>query len=53
MKKTYVTPVAEKIKFEYRDQVVAASGTGCHFETTHAFAVDKCCTDSSSEKVRL
>ena len=26
MKKIYVTPVAEKINFEYKDQVVAASG---------------------------
>lgn len=26
MKKTYVAPVAEKINFEYKDQVVAASG---------------------------
>ena len=25
MKKTYVAPVAEKINFEYKDQVVAAS----------------------------
>ena len=28
MKKTYVTPVAERIKFEYRDQVVATSSIG-------------------------
>ena len=26
MKKTYETPNAEKIMFQYRDQVVAASG---------------------------
>lgn len=26
MKKTYVTPEADKIQFNYRDQVVAASG---------------------------
>lgn len=26
MKKTYVAPVAEKINFEYKDQVVVASG---------------------------
>ena len=26
MKKTYVAPVAEKINFEYKDQVVATSG---------------------------
>lgn len=28
MKKTYVKPEAEKIEFCYRDQVVAASGSG-------------------------
>lgn len=26
MKKEYITPTAEKIRFNYRDQVVAASG---------------------------
>lgn len=31
MKKTYVTPEAEKMMFNYRDQVVAASETvACH-----------------------
>lgn len=29
MKKTYSTPVAEKIEFRYRDQVAAESGTVC------------------------
>lgn len=31
MKKTYETPIVEKIAFNYRDQVVAASGAkaGC------------------------
>ena len=28
MKKSYETPSVEKIKFNYRDQVVAASGAG-------------------------
>ena len=28
MKKSYETPTVEKIKFNYRDQVVAASGAG-------------------------
>lgn len=27
MKKTYVTPDVEKVAFQYRDQVVAASGS--------------------------
>lgn len=29
MKKTYETPVAEKIEFCYEDQIVASGGTGC------------------------
>ena len=29
MKKNYVTPIAEKIEFDYTQQVVA-SGGGCH-----------------------
>ena len=29
MKKTYVTPDVEKVAFQYRDQVVVASGTSC------------------------
>ena len=29
MKRTYITPIAEKIEFDYTQQVVA-SGTGCH-----------------------
>ena len=30
MKKTYETPEVEKIAFQYRDQVVVASGTPCY-----------------------
>ena len=30
MKKTYETPSIEKIAFQYRDQVVAASGNVCY-----------------------
>lgn len=29
MKKTYVTPDVEKVAFQYRDQVVVASGGAC------------------------
>lgn len=29
MKKTYVTPEAEKIEFDYQEQVVAASSETC------------------------
>ena len=39
MKKSYETPSVEVVKFQYRDQVVAASGIGgsytCRKETTH------------------
>ena len=33
MKKIYQAPAVEKIKFNYRDQVVAASGDGTGFES--------------------
>lgn len=38
MKKTYETPSIEKIAFQYRDQVVAASGhqPGCEEVYSHA-----------------
>lgn len=39
MKKKYEAPTAEAVKFEYKDQVVAASGK-C--ETTYSFAVAPC-----------
>lgn len=29
MKKAYESPMVEQVKFQYRDQVVAASGTDC------------------------
>lgn len=29
MKKTYEAPSIEVVKFQYRDQVVVASGNGC------------------------
>ena len=34
MKKTYETPSVEKVEFQYRDQVVVASGGACtqHYE---------------------
>lgn len=44
MKKTYETPSVEKIQFQYRDQVVAASGDiqlGTHFDLDG----DKLCDD--------
>ena len=32
MKKTYETPVAEKIEFCYEDQIVASLGAGCSYQ---------------------
>ena len=32
MKKTYETPSVEVVKFQYRDQVVVASGSKCEIE---------------------
>ena len=43
MKKSYETPSIEVVKFQYRDQVVATSGTGsvaCIFVRVDGF--DKC-----------
>jgi|GEM_PF-2168245 len=34
MKKTYVTPDVEKVAFQYRDQVVVASGGSCEAHYT-------------------
>lgn len=46
MKKTYETPSVEKIAFQYRDQVVAASGFGgsCtfHYENSEGTASSSC-----------
>lgn len=42
MKKTYETPVAEKIAFQYREQVVAASACVSRWENIGA---DGCPTD--------
>lgn len=45
MKKTYETPEVEVVKFQYRDQVVAASGT-C--SVTNVRSGDECV---SGEKI--
>ena len=46
MKKKYEAPVAEKIEFCYRDQVVAS--TGCKHTNTSDFIEGAICTDESS-----
>ena len=46
MKKNYETPSVEVVKFQYRDQVVAASGCIVHGEYSHE--VEKCSTDDAS-----
>ena len=49
MKKTYETPSVEVVKFQYRDQVVAASvPTALHWDPT---GVDKC-TDTDGDYSR-
>lgn len=35
MKKSYETPSLEVVKFQYRDQVVAASGEACTNQMTN------------------
>ena len=43
MKKTYETPNVEKIAFQYRDQVIAASGEHtCSFHWTQDSGQDNC-----------
>ena len=43
MKKTYEAPNVEVVKFQYRDQVVVASGGACtqHYEANRE-AIDPC-----------
>lgn len=42
MKKSYEAPKAEAVKFEYKDQVVAASG-GCKYVTTQLGSTQATC----------
>lgn len=49
MKKTYVAPVAEKINFEYKDQVVAASGN-CTNQWVNVGTVEEKCRDQEFVK---
>lgn len=45
MKKEYTTPYAEKINFNYKDQVVASdSSSDCFFETTATHSALGCKT---------
>ena len=46
MKKTYETPSVEVVKFQYRDQVVVASGAKCHlyWQGNQGYSQD-CTTD--------
>lgn len=48
MKKTYETPSMEVVKFQYRDQVVAASGERC---TTVWFNESNSAGECLTEKV--
>jgi hypothetical protein len=40
MKKVYETPSVDVVKFEYKDQVVAASGISCTEIYTHTGATE-------------
>lgn len=46
MKKTYETPSAEVVKFQYRDQVVAASGGGQTCSVTNERVDNQCISDN-------
>ena len=48
MKKTYETPSIEKIAFQYRDQVVVASGRKCQASGSWINEVGTC-TESDSD----
>lgn len=50
MKKTYETPSMEVVKFQYRDQVVAASGEKCNNKWTNDG--EHACVDGTPEFVR-
>lgn len=41
MKKMYETPEVEVVKFQYRDQVVAASGVACSVTNEH-YGTNEC-----------
>ena len=47
MKKTYETPSIEVVKFQYRDQVVVASGR-CVVEGNYKHYVGDCSSDDAS-----
>ena len=44
MKKTYETPSIEVVKFQYRDQVVAASGCGSVYINEGEYQGGSCTT---------
>lgn len=48
MKKTYETPSVEKIAFQYRDQVVVASGCIVSGNWSHETANANCTPDNST-----
>lgn len=48
MKKAYETPSAEVVKFQYRDQVVAASGVTQDCTSVWVNAGDDSCTSGNS-----
>lgn len=47
MKKTYETPSVEKVTFQYRNQVVATSGTATKCESTWMHTGESSCTEGN------
>ena len=51
MKKTYETPSIEVVKFQYRDQVVVASGEKCTNQWVNIG--DESCTEGNKHQANL
>ena len=47
-KKTYETPEAEKMEFNYRDQVVVASSNNCIVSGDYSHYVGECTSSDAS-----
>ena len=54
MKKVYETPAVEKVAFQYRDQVVVASGGNCGSQwVNNAPAGEQGCKDGNDQLVQM
>jgi len=52
MKKVYEAPAVEKIAFQYRDQVVAASGGKCTVSTENLHYTTETACDPDNAEVK-